>query len=297
MMETVLEVSGLTVCRGGNGGVGSGGVGDGAETSLGPGGRARSAPGPSTSRRPAAVENVSFVLEAESDTALVGPNGAGKSTLVQAILGLLPRQAGEVRLLGAPLSPAGHLPAAVRAQVAYLPQQVVIRGRFPLKVAEFVALGWEPCGLQLPWSRRAGRSAAVREALRRTAVQDLAERLISSLSPGQWKRVLLAFCVVRPRRLLVLDEAQAGLDPQASEQFHNLLFELRRTEGWAVLQVSHDLAMVRRTCDRVLCLNRSLRCSGPPDHALQPAELERLYGSGYVPYHHHHPSGLALTSP
>ena len=46
--------------------------------------------------------------------------------------------------------------------------------------------------------------------------------------------------------------------------------------------------MVRRTCDGVLCLNRSLRCSGPPDHALSPAQLERVYGRGYVPYHHHH---------
>ena len=100
--------------------------------------------------------------------------------------------------------------------------------------------------------------------------------------------MLLAFCVVRPRRLLVLDEAQAGLDSQAAEQFYGLLFDLRRSEGWTILQVSHDLEMVRRTCDGVLCLNRSLRCSGPPDHALSPAQLERVYGRGYVPYHHHH---------
>ena len=46
------------------------------------------------------VDDVSFSLAAETDTALVGPNGAGKSTLVQAILGILPRQAGEVRFLG-----------------------------------------------------------------------------------------------------------------------------------------------------------------------------------------------------
>lgn len=256
MVETVLEVSGLTVCR--------------------PGGE-----------RPA-VESVSFSLTAETDTALVGPNGAGKSTLVQALLGILPRQAGEVRVLGAPLSPAGRLPAAVRAQVAYLPQQVVVRGRFPLTVGEFVGLGWEPSGLRLPWRGRANRAAAVRRALERTGCADLAPNLISALSTGQWKRVLLAFCVVRPRRLLVLDEAQAGLDPQAAEQFESLLFDLRRSEGWAVLQISHDLDMVRRTCDRVICLNRSLRCVGSPDHALSPAQLERLYGRAYVPYHHHH---------
>lgn len=256
--STVLEVDGLTVGWG------------------------------STAVERPAVENVSFRLDAETDTALVGPNGAGKSTLVKAVLGILPRQAGTVRVLGAPLSASGRLPAAVRAQVAYLPQQLTVDGRFPLTVAEAVGLGWEPSGLRLPWAGRRGRGAAVRVALERTGCADLADRLISELSTGQWKRVLLAFCLVRPRQLLVLDEAQAGLDPQAADQFLRLLFDLRRSEGWAVLQISHDLEMVRRTCDRVLCLNRSLRCQGSPEIALSPAQLEHLYGRGYVPYHHHH---------
>jgi len=241
------------------------------------------------------VDDVSFSLAPDSDTALVGPNGAGKSTLVQAILGILPRQAGEVRFLGQRLGPRGQLPAALRSQLAYLPQSLPSRGRFPLTVAEFVGLGWDPPGLALPWSGGAARRSAVQAALRKTGTADLVDRLISDLSGGQLKRVLLAFCVVRPRRLLVLDEAQAGLDARAGEQFHHLLFDLRRSEGWTILQVSHDLEMVRRTCDRVLCLNRSLRCSGSPDHALSPAQLERLYGTGYVPYHHQHlGSGEAL---
>jgi zinc/manganese transport system ATP-binding protein len=128
----------------------------------------------------------------------------------------------------------------------------------------------------------------VQFALKRTGCQDLAERRLSELSGGQLKRVLLAFCVVRPRQLLVLDEAQAGLDAPSSEQFQELLLELRRQEGWTVLQVSHDLEMVRRSCDLVLCLNRRLRCSGAPDHALSPARLAELYGPNVVPYRHQH---------
>jgi zinc transport system ATP-binding protein len=242
-----------------------------------------------------AVDDVSFQLAAESDTALVGPNGAGKSTLVQAILGILPRQAGEVRFLGCTLGSRGQLPRELRAKLAYLPQTLIPRGRFPLTVAEFVGLGWDPPGLALPWLGRQERRSAIRAALRKTLCADLADRLLSELSGGQLKRVLLAFCVVRPRRLLVLDEAQAGLDARAAEQFHTLLYQLRRSEGWTILQVSHDLEMVRRTCDRVLCLNRSLRCTGSPDHALSPVQLKRLYGTGYVPYHHQHRShGEAL---
>jgi zinc/manganese transport system ATP-binding protein len=254
-MEMVLEVSHLSVRRGGA----------------------------------TVLDDVSFSLAPESDTALVGPNGAGKSSLVQAILGILPRQAGEVRLLGHAIGPRGELPAPLRSQLAYLPQALPLQARLPLSVAEFVALGWDPAtSLSFPWADRRARRAAVLEALARCRCEGLERRLLGELSAGQLKRVMLAFCLVQPRRLLLLDEAQAGLDAPATEQFHALLYELRRSEGWTILQVSHDLEMVRRTCDRVLCLNRSLRCSGSPDHALSPAQLERLYGPGFVPYHHHH---------
>jgi zinc/manganese transport system ATP-binding protein len=254
MVETILEVSHLTVRREGQ----------------------------------TVVDDVSFQLKGESDTALVGPNGAGKSTLVQALVGILPRHSGSVRLLGHPLGPRGQLPAALRGELAYLPQSLAVRGRLPLTVAEFVGLGWDPPGPCLPWQGAKARNAAVAAALAKTESLDLAHRLFSDLSAGQRKRALLAFCVVRPRRLLLLDEAQAGLDPRASERFFALLYELRRREGWTILQVSHDLEMVRRTCDTVLCLNRSLRCSGSPDHALSPDQIEGLYGRGFVPYHHRH---------
>jgi len=226
-----------------------------------------------------AVEDVSFSLAPQTDTALVGPNGAGKSSLVKALLGLIPHQGGSVHLLGQRLGPQGQLPPAVRAQVAYMPQTFAVPPRFPLSVAEFVALGWD--GPRRP-------RGAVAEALAKVTATALAERLLSELSGGEIQRVLLAFCLVRPRRLLVLDEAQAGLDAQGAERFYLLLQELRRREGLTILQVSHDLEMVRRSCDRVLCLNRRLRCSGPPDHALSAGQLELVYGKGYGPYHHHH---------
>lgn len=239
-----------------------------------------------------AVEQVSFQLARETDTALVGPNGAGKSSLVAALLGLLPRAAGSVRILGHALGPAGELPRSVRAQIAYLPQSLALQGRFPLTVGEFVGFGFDPPGLSLAWMGNSRRCNAVQRALERTGCQDLPERRLSELSGGQLKRVLLAFCVVRPRQLLVLDEAQAGLDAPSSEQFQELLLDLRRQEGWTVLQVSHDLEMVRRSCDQVLCLNRRLRCSGAPDHALSAARLAELYGPNVVPYRHNH-AGIA----
>ena len=159
-----------------------------------------------------AVEGVSFALPAESDTALVGPNGAGKSTLVAALLGLLPHASGRVELLGQPLGANGCLPRSVRAQIAYVPQNLVIQGLIPVSVAEFVGFGFDLPGPRLPWRSGKQRTEAVYIALERTHTCDLRNRLLTELSGGQLKRVLLAFFLVRPRRLLVLDEAQAGLD-------------------------------------------------------------------------------------
>ncbi|WP_115016750.1 metal ABC transporter ATP-binding protein [Synechococcus sp. UW140] len=229
-----------------------------------------------------AVEDVSFVLQPESDTALVGPNGAGKSTLVAAVLGLLPRCSGQIKLLGQPMSADGRLPRSLRSQIAYVPQTLMFQGLFPLSVAEFVDLGFDRPGLCLPWHGWQQRRQAVEIALERTNCADLRRRLLSELSGGQLKRVLLAFCLVRPRRLLVLDEAQAGLDAPSTEQFQQLLLDLRRQEGWTVLQVSHDLEMVRRSSDQVLCLNRRLRCSGSPEQMLRPERLVELYGPNII---------------
>ena len=233
-----------------------------------------------------AVEKVSFELLSESETAVVGPNGAGKSTLVAAILGLLPRSAGEVQILGQSLSQNGNLPGAIRSQIAYVPQSLALQGRFPLSVAEFVGFGFDPPGPRWPWRDHRKRQNAIEEALDRTGCINLRNRLLSELSGGQLKRVMLSFCVARPRQLLVLDEAQAGLDVPSNERFQQLLLALRRQEGWTVLHVSHDLDMVRRSSDQVLGLNRRLCCSGSPDHTLTPERLIDLYGPNVVPYRH-----------
>jgi zinc/manganese transport system ATP-binding protein len=236
----------------------------------------------------AAVQDVSFELEAGTDTAIVGPNGAGKSTLVQAILGILPRQAGNVFILGQPLSRKGSLASQIRQQIAYLPQNFLFDRRIPMTVEELVGLGWDRLGFQVPWANHRKRRHAVRDALVKVDAFHLKHQLISGLSGGETKRVLLAYCLVRPRRLLILDEALAGLDVRGESEFYQLLYQLKQEQGWAILQISHDLDMVRRHCDRVLCLNRTLLCQGIPEVALSPDNLSAAYGSEFVRYRHRH---------
>ncbi|MGK7889836.1 MAG: metal ABC transporter ATP-binding protein, partial [Leptolyngbyaceae cyanobacterium] len=204
-----------------------------------------------------AIQNVSFTVQSGTDIAIIGPNGAGKSTLIQAVLGILPRQLGDVFVLGHSLSAKGYLPDEVRQQIAYLPQNFLFDRRIPITVSELVGLGWDRLGLQWPWVGKRERHHAIRSALNQVEAWHLRDQRVSSLSGGETKRVLLAYCLVRPRCLLILDEAPAGLDVRSESDFYQLLYQLKQEQGWAILQVSHNLDMVRRSCDRVLCINRT----------------------------------------
>jgi zinc/manganese transport system ATP-binding protein len=235
-----------------------------------------------------AVKNVSFTLKAGTDTALIGPNGAGKSSLVKAILGIVPRHSGSIALLSQPLDRSVHLHARLRQQIAYLPQNFMFDRGLPMTVAEMVDLGWGRSGLGFPWKRRQQRAAAVDRALEQVKASHLLNQPLKGLSGGEIKRVLLAYCIVRPRRLLILDEAPAGLDFQSEAEFYQLLNQLKVDYGWAILQISHDLDIVSRHCDRVICLNRSITCQGTPTTVLSPENLLTAYGSELTRYHHNH---------
>lgn len=224
--------------------------------------------------RYAALENVSFEIPAGSSAAIVGPNGSGKSTLVQAILDLIPKAAGTIEIFGRPIRRLGNL----RSQIGYMPQNFIFDRSFPISVAELVALG----------QSNGHSKSAIAQALRRVSAYHLWDQAIGTLSGGELKRVLLAYCLVTPRKLLVLDEAFAEVDVQGEAEFFDLLNELRHEENWTVLQVSHDLDMVNRHCDFVLCLNRSLICTGKPEIALSRDNLLQTYGSGFSRYRHQH---------
>lgn len=225
-----------------------------------------------------ALRDVSFQLEPGTNTAIVGPNGAGKSTLVQAVLDLIPRSSGNVQIFGRPITRLGHL----RQQIGYMPQNFIFDRSFPISVFELVALGWTKKG---SW---ANKLAAVEQALMRTDALHLRNQAIGTLSGGQFKRVLLAYCLVAPRQLLILDEAFAGVDAQGTAEFYTLLNQIKQEQGWTVLQVSHDIDMVNRNCDRVICLNQTIVCSGTPEFALSQENLLATYGPSFTRYHHQH---------
>lgn len=185
------------------------------------------------------VDGLSLTLAAGEIYALLGGNGAGKSTTLFAILGFLARSGGVLTIGGQ--DPA-HAIDAVRAQIAYLPENVALYDHlsarenvdYLLKIADCrrsrgeIEAAFHSVGLAgSAWDQRAG-----------------------SFSKGMRQKTAIALAMLRDTPLLLLDEPTSGLDPAASADFHALL-ETLAARGVAVLMVTHDLLGAADTADRI----------------------------------------------
>ncbi len=219
-----------------------------------------------------ALDNVSFELLPGTHTAIIGPNGAGKSTLIKTILGLIEPRSGEIKLFNSTSKQLKRF----KTEIGYIPQKFPFDRTFPLTVSELVGLG---LNTQQWWSLKKQKQEKIARALEQVHLTKKAKQKIGTLSGGELKRVLLAYCLVIPRRLLILDEALAGVDATGEIEFATLLNNLKQEHNWTILEVSHDLDLISKYCDTVICLNRRLIYRGSPQTTLTPENLLQIYGS------------------
>ncbi|MBL0927504.1 MAG: metal ABC transporter ATP-binding protein [Phycisphaerales bacterium] len=215
-----------------------------------------------------ALEGISLTVRNGELLAVVGPNGGGKSTLVRLLVGLLPVQRGEVRVLGR--SPRD---AARAGLIGYVPQRSEAELNFPVSARQVVEMA---AGIGLPpWRGLPGeRRRRVGEALARVGAGEFAERPVGELSGGQFQRVLVARALAVGARLLVLDEPTVGIDVAGQRRFTELIQGLRRELGLTIVLVSHDLRTIAAGAfggvgevsagDRVACLRRTVHFHAAP---------------------------------
>lgn len=185
------------------------------------------------------LDGLSLSLAAGEIYALLGGNGAGKSTTLYAILGFLARASGTLSVAGA--DPVSN-PDAVRAKVAYLPENVALYDHLSARenVEYFLKLAGSPR------SRAALETAFESVGLAASAWDARA----GSFSKGMRQKTAIALALLRQTPLLLLDEPTSGLDPAASADFHALLAALS-ARGVAVLMVTHDLLGAADTANRI----------------------------------------------
>lgn len=230
-----------------------------------------------------AVENVSLRIRPREFASMVGPNGGGKTTLVRLMLGLLKPDAGSISLFGGP-------PEKNRIYVGYTPQQLRVDRLFPISVGDVVLTG--RLGVRQPksdWKRLFLRydsndRAAASEAMEKIGIADLARQTFGSLSGGQRQRVLIARALCGDPKMLILDEPTNNVDPSSVEQFYALLEELNETV--ALLIVTHDLGVVSRYVESVICVNR--RVVVHPTSEFDGTAVREIYGGDPKLIRHDH---------
>ncbi len=185
--------------------------------------------------------DVSLSVPPGSATAVVGPNGSGKSTLLRCVLGIEPFDAGRVELDGHPFD---ERDPRTRADVAASLDEPAVFA--DLSVLEHLDLLACAHGVLDP----AGTVDAV---LAEVGLVEAADQLPVTLSSGQRRRLALAACLVRPRRLVVLDEPEQRLDVAGRQWLAGRLLR-EKADGVALLFASHDEELVGQVADERLVI-------------------------------------------
>ncbi|TCS03141.1 oligopeptide/dipeptide ABC transporter ATP-binding protein [Rhizobium sp. BK418] len=219
-----------------------------------------------------AVDNVSLSLKAGETLGVVGESGCGKSTLARMIAGILPISSGERRFRGEVYeSFLARKKDALKIQMVFQDPLSSLNPR--LRVGEIVGEAAVLHGLV----RRSKMRDYVIDILARVGLPaDSINRYPHQFSGGQRQRVGIARALAVKPDMLICDEAVAALDVSVQAQIINLLMDIKRDSGLAMIFISHDLGVIRHLCDRVAVMYLG--------RVVELAETEQLFAAPTHPY-------------
>ncbi|MCR5416861.1 MAG: metal ABC transporter ATP-binding protein [Pseudobutyrivibrio sp.] len=178
------------------------------------------------------LEGINFEINAGDYFCIVGENGSGKSTTMKTLLGLQSPISGDI-IFGDGLA---------KNEIGYLPQQSIVQKDFPASVYEIVLSGCQNNLGKRFFYNKEDKAMALAN-IERMGITHLKDRCYRELSGGQQQRVLLARALCATKRLLLLDEPVAGLDPQVTNEMYSLIKDLNN-EGLTIIMISHDITAV-----------------------------------------------------
>ena len=189
-----------------------------------------------------AVNDLSFTIEKGSVYGFLGPNGAGKSTTMNIITGCLGATEGEVLIGGYSILDEAK---AAKKLIGYLPEQPPV---YPdMTVLEYLSFVCDAKGIRAGEKRK-----HINEAMGKTGLAEVEERLIRNLSKGFRQRVGIAQALLGDPEIIILDEPTVGLDPTQMIEIRALIKELGKSH--TVILSSHILSEVQAVCDTILII-------------------------------------------
>ncbi|MBI4691836.1 MAG: metal ABC transporter ATP-binding protein [Candidatus Terrybacteria bacterium] len=209
------------------------------------------------------IDDLSFDLREKDNLVILGPNGAGKTVLLKTLLGIFPFQ--------------GNIRWRENIKIGYVPQKFLADKNIPLNIEEFFKF-------------KKINSEEIAAVLKSVGIKDktIFSKRIGALSSGQLQRILIAWALIDNPDILLFDEPTAGIDIEGEETIYNLLSQIEKERDLTIILITHDLSVVYKFADSVLCLNKKAVCQGPPQEVLKLENLNQLYGGEIKFYQHGH---------
>ena len=205
---------------------------------------------------------------------IAGPNGSGKTTLLRLVSGLLRSTGGRILIDGVDVA---ALRASDRAKlVSVVPQDP----RFPVgfSVVDLVLMGRNPHLKLLQWEGPCDLAIATL-AMEATGIDHLADRRIETISGGERQRTVIAMALAQEAPLFLLDEPTASLDLAHQAGVMDMLRNLHKVRGGAILVAMHDLTLAAQYCNRLILLSDGRNyAQGQPEDVLTRENISKVYG-------------------
>jgi len=232
-----------------------------------------------------AVDSVGFEVKSDEVFAIIGPNGAGKTTVFNCVGGFYKPTGGEIIMAGKPITGlpshkvAHHGLVRTFQNVRLFKQLTVLEN---LLVAQHTQVESRllPGLLKLKSYRQSEKEALQRAAkwLDFMGLRQYANREAGNLAYGHQRRLEIARCMITKPRLLMLDEPAAGLNPQEKRDLQQLIDQLRREFGVAVLLIEHDMSLIMGISDRILVMEHGKPITtGTPDQVRNDERVIKAY--------------------
>jgi branched-chain amino acid transport system ATP-binding protein len=217
-----------------------------------------------------ALSEVSLAIAPGERFGLIGPNGSGKTTLINCISGSLRNDAGSIEFEGQEVS---RLPAYQRTRKGIARSFQIPRPFHSMSVLENLLVPYE----YVAHLKQADAQRQAMAILRQIGLAERAHALSNQLSQVELRKLELARAMAARPRLLISDEAMAGLSGSEVDEVLKILFDLNAT-GITIIMIEHIMQAVMRFSQRVVCLDAGkIICEGTPAEIVKNAEVQRAY--------------------